>query len=146
MSRNSSYNRNRGPDLADELAKKIKETVSKKFKEYPIDELVKDADEFGQFLAKTIGLKTSQIRKFLDEIRRIQSDVTRNKEEGFFRNQSMLLKPKLAYAAGRHNEVKPVLKLLDICIDRVHDNIDFRNFARFVEAIIAYHRYYGGKD
>jgi CRISPR-associated protein Csm2 len=65
-----------------------------------------------------------------------------------------LLKPKLAYAAGRAgnkdkiHELRPVL---DQAIDAVKPNeagaIDRMNtFVQFLEAILAYHKAYGGKD
>jgi CRISPR-associated protein Csm2 len=67
-------------------------------------------------------------------------------DDDFFRSACMLLKPKLAYAAGRQDEVKPLMAVLVPCIDRVHTKDDFSHFYRFVEAIIAYHRFHGGRD
>jgi CRISPR-associated protein Csm2 len=60
-----------------------------------------------------------------------------------------LLKPRLAYAA-RHEEVKPLKKVLDKAIDGVKNSNRkekaFENFLRFVESIVAYHKFYGGED
>nr|QNO50785.1 hypothetical protein HMJGLFMP_00027 [Methanosarcinales archaeon ANME-1 ERB6] len=60
-----------------------------------------------------------------------------------------LLKPRLAYAA-RHDEVKPLKKVLDKAIDGVKNSDNkreaFENFLRFIESIVAYHKFYGGKD
>jgi CRISPR-associated protein Csm2 len=99
----------------------------------------------GDFLANRVRLKTSQIRKFLDAVNEIKSKGTQEKEADF-RSACMLLKPKLAYAAGRQDEVKPLMAVLVPCIDRVYGKDDFTRFYRFVESIIAYHRYHGGRD
>jgi CRISPR-associated protein Csm2 len=101
----------------------------------------------GDFLANRIRLKTSQIRKFLDAVNAIKSkSAQQTTDDAFFRSECMLLKPKLAYAAGRQDEVKPLMSVLVPCIDRVHGRADFSNFYRFVEAIMAYHRFHGGRD
>ena len=59
------------------------------------------------------------------------------------------MKPRLAYAA-RHDEVKPLKKVLDKAIDGVKNSDNkreaFENFLRFIESIVAYHKFYGGKD
>ena len=109
------------------------------------DRLVDLAEKMGDFLANRIRLKTSQVRKFLDAVNGIKSQGTQ--ESGAdFRSACMLLKPKLAYAAGRQDEVKPLMAVLVPCIDRVYGKEDFTSFYRFVESIIAYHRYHGGRD
>ncbi len=81
-------------------------------------------------------LTTSQIRNILDEIQRMRQ---------FDETKLHLLRPKLAYVAGRHGgRVKDFQKLLDSTI-RLTNKENFKNFKNFVEAIVAYHRYYGGK-
>ncbi len=81
-------------------------------------------------------LSTSQIRNVFDEIQKMKT---------FDENKLQLLRPKLAYAAGRHGgRVKDFQKLLDAAIEKTNNkNFDF--FKNFVEAILAYHRYFGGK-
>ncbi|OQX79146.1 MAG: type III-A CRISPR-associated protein Csm2 [Candidatus Omnitrophica bacterium 4484_70.1] len=82
-------------------------------------------------------LSTSQIRHVLDEIQRMQK---------FDRGRLQLLRPKLAYIAGRHGgRVKEFQQIVDKAIDLVDDEKDFEFFKNFIEAIVAYHRYYGGK-
>lgn len=109
------------------------------------DVLVKDAEEVGNCLAKEIGLKTSQIRKFLDAVNRIKAESEGRKDYDY-QTQVVLLKPKIAYAAGRHKEVKFLMTVLDPCMSKVNNGSDFQQFFRFVEAIVAYHRYHGGRD
>lgn len=119
------------------------------------DSLIELAEKMGEILATRVRLKTSQIRKFLDALHEIKSKGTQKPEgarsgeqeaTSFFRSECLLLKPKLAYAAGRQDEVKPLMEVLTPCIDKVRSREDFLCFYRLVESIIAYHRFYGGRD
>ena len=60
----------------------------------------------------------------------------------------LMLKPKLAYAAKRHGGGVDTLKeVLTQAIDRVgNDQKKFNRFVDFFEAILAYHKAYGGRD
>ena len=132
-----------GPSVADQAVREI--STLKTLSALDVEKLVSLADQLGYFLAKDIRLKTSQIRKFLDAVNSIKSSGTHETEPDF-RSECMLLKPKLAYAAGRQKEVKPLMEVLVPCIDRVHNKEDFNRFYRFVESIIAYHSYHERRD
>jgi CRISPR-associated protein Csm2 len=99
------------------------------------------ANELGEYFAQgreREALTTSQIRNVLDEIQKMP-------EKQFDENRLQLLRPKLAYAAGRHRgKVMEFQRLLDKVI-QLTDKNNFKNFKHFVEAIVAYHRYHGGK-
>ncbi len=83
-------------------------------------------------------LSFSQIRGVLDEIQRMDPG---NKM------QLQLLRPKLAYAAGRHKgKVRALRDITDDAIGMVKTTAQFENFKHFFEAIVAYHRYHGGKE
>lgn len=89
------------------------------------------------------SLSTSQIRKFFGEVKRIQALGYENAEMDV-----VMLKPKLAYAAGRQNQGHPIHKfyqqfgkMLDIIATQDH----FDNFVRILEAVVAYHKAEGGK-
>lgn len=108
------------------------------------EELVDIAQEMGRFL-KNNGLKTSQVRRFLDGMRRI--DVQFDKGKDFVPDNVILLKPKLAYAAGRNAAVRPLMDVLEPAITaagRTYD--DFKKLLSLVEAIVAYHKFFGGND
>jgi len=84
-------------------------------------------------------LTITQIRKFLDAIKKIT-------KENFKSDEVVLLKPKLAYSVGRESKVLPLMEVLEPCIDKVNDWNTFKRFVQFIESIVAYHVYYGGRD
>ena len=99
--------------------------------------LVTAAENLGRKLAR--NLKTAQIRKVYGAVKRIQM----SKE--FNRNELIMLKPKLAYAAARKSEVEDLKDTLTQAINQVDNQQKFKIFVDFFEAILAYHRAYGGE-
>jgi len=128
---------------------------AEKIKEWLRDGLGKEAiqyaENFGQNLTAPNGekkqaLSTSQIRNVYGEVKRMQM-------KGFSENDLLLLKPRLAYSAKRaKNRAATELKdVLSAGIDAVveAETVEekqkrFENFANFFEAILAYHKAYGG--
>lgn len=104
---------------------------------------VKELNAYAEELAgkyvsggETEKLSTSQIRNVLDEIQRMRE---------FDEKKLQLLRPKLAYAAGRHGGmVRYFQELMDLLINMTTKD-NYQYFKNFVEAIVAYHRYHGGK-
>ena len=112
--------------------------------------LVKAAEQWGGFL-KDNDLKTSQIRTIFASVRQIEMlwpvSAPDSADARSAITQLVLLKPKLAYQAGRNDEVKPLADLLTRAIDLVgEDRANFQRFMDFFEAILAYHKAKGGKD
>ena len=106
--------------------------------------LVEDAEKLGKHLGRR--LPTSQIRVIFSEVKQMRE---------YDRDKLNLLRPKMAYIAGRHGQRKggrlvgPIVDLrevLDECIRKISSEEDFKNFKNFFEAILAYHRYYGGGE
>lgn len=59
------------------------------------------------------------------------------------------LKIRFTYEAGRDRDVKSFVEEADIlkCIDEIGNSKSrYLLFNRYMEALIAYHRFYGGKD
>ncbi len=106
----------------------------KALKDYAGDKLVVDADNLANL---NRDLKTAQLRKIYGEVKRMEMEF---KKDGFHRDRVVLLKPKLAYAANKKSVVKPLKEVLTACIDKVHDEADFKRFVDFFEAVLAYHR------
>ena len=101
--------------------------------------LVTAAESLGQKLAR--NLKTSQIRKVYGAVKKIQMS------DEFHRNDLIMLKPKLAYAAARNDAVIDLKDALTQAIDQVGDDPQkFKNFVDFFEATLAYHKAAGGQD
>ena len=114
--------------------------------------LVREADNLGKSLKNT-GLATAQIRALFGEVRQIQAQWDmggQNRDKAFRR--LILLKPKMAYRARkeRGKAVEELTRVLDAAVDEViaakqSDRDDyFQRFVEFFEAILAYHKAYGG--
>lgn len=104
--------------------------------------LVERAEKLGNHLSDK--LSTSQIRNIFSEVKQMQK---------FDENKLNLIRPKLAYTAGRHRKkdreiggIGDLQNVLDDAIQKVDDDVKFQHFKEFFEAIVAYHKYYGGKD
>lgn len=124
-----------------------------KIKKWVCDKIDNDtiefADEFGRHL-KENELSTSQIRIPFGEMRKIQMNGFEKETSAF-----LLLKAKLAYAAKRHKEKKGVEELYQLFV-RLYDavnkeditagTIHFKNLLNVMEAVLAYHKYHGGKE
>ncbi|GAV22389.1 type III-A CRISPR-associated protein Csm2 [Carboxydothermus pertinax] len=102
--------------------------------------LIENAMKLGEYL-KDKGMTTSQIRNLYNEAKAIDY----NKENGPY-NVS-LLRAKFAYNAGKY---KDKVKGFQIIADKALANVDsadkFERFLDFFEAVVAYHRAYGGKE
>jgi CRISPR-associated protein Csm2 len=111
--------------------------------------LVKRAEDLGKQLVDE-RLKSSQIRAIFDEVRQIESLWLQNEQKAL--HKVYLLKPKLAYRAARSSEGVPTLKdilsrAIDIVVESPAEAKErFRRFTEFFEAILAYHKAYGGRD
>lgn len=116
--------------------------------ELEADKLTNIADGLGSKFKKS-GIGTTQIRNVFSEVKRIQT--LWNKEENFekIKRELILLKPKLAYASGRKVNIEPFKEALEKAIDGVVNSENHagavNNFFEFVEAIVAYHKYYEEK-
>lgn len=106
--------------------------------------MVKFADAVG---LKIKDLSSSQIRNIYGEMKRIQVKGFDKATASFY-----LLKPKVAYAYGRSikgkkasEEMETFKKVFDAAFDCVTDARTYENFCNFIEAILAYHKFHGGK-
>lgn len=104
---------------------------------------VEYAEEMGKFMANK-GLTNSKIRSIYGEIKRIQMGGFENEKSSF-----CLLKPKVAYALGRDDKnegLKLFKKIFDKASELVDNQKKYQNFCNLIEAILAYHKAYGGRD
>jgi CRISPR-associated protein Csm2 len=133
-----------GDDSLSAFTKRVQ--GARAMQEIQVNELIDAASRVGEQLARQV--KATQLRHVLDETVRIRMEAQRAASDfqKEVRPRVVLLKPRLAYQAGRERSMKPFCDLLSAMIDRVQDERDFEGLAEFVQAVIAYHRYHGGSD
>jgi CRISPR-associated protein Csm2 len=112
------------------------------------EKLVEQAENLGKALSKG-RLSTSQIRNIFYEVKRMKYEQ---------KHELYLLRPKLAYIAGRHGHrtregmVGGIVQLQMIMDNAIIQVLKSENekcldqFKDFFEAVLAYHKYYGGAD
>lgn len=104
-----------------------------------------------------IDVTTSQIRKFLTAVNVVRNkvDLYKAKNKGAeslskeLTAEIKFLKVNLLYQAGRTDAVKQFMTIskLDVIIDSIGDSLSgFVKFTKYVEALVAYHKFLGGRD
>jgi CRISPR-associated protein Csm2 len=99
-----------------------------------IDAIFEKTEAFVKEYGKDVS--THQLRNIFQEIKKAK-DVASLK----------LIRPNLAYIAGRldnKEEVKTFVAFLDSLIKEVKDETTLENFKDFMEAIVAYHKFFYG--
>ncbi|RMF53300.1 MAG: type III-A CRISPR-associated protein Csm2 [Bacteroidetes bacterium] len=90
------------------------------------------------FVSRNVkGITTSQLRNAFSRIKPLKNP-----------KELPPLRPNLAYVAARSNsdQMKLLMQLVDDLIPGVDSSEKLAEFQRFFEAVIAYHKYFGGKD
>lgn len=110
------------------------------------DDLIKIAEDKGKDFKR---IKTNQIRNFFSAVVSIKNQVQMAGKDFKYaqvETELILLKPKLAYAAGRQPDVKPFKEFMEFAIDSVvkSDNQEkaLLNFLSLIESVVAYHKFY----
>lgn len=136
--------------LKDELIEKVRQEAenTSSLAEIEGEKMVEWACILGALLAP--DLKMAQVRRVLGSIMHIEAAVQREGPQNFKRAEAEYLRVYLAYAAGRKEEARPLLAVLEPLIQRVREGgdgwSDFRILTRFVRAIVAYHKFFGGGE
>lgn len=92
-------------------------------------------------------LKITQLRKLFAEIKRLEQEVKGKRDDEplteEFYNKLWLLQPELAYARGRDLVDKSFFELMRVSLseNKLKTVGDFRRFAQFLTAIVAYSKY-----
>ena len=96
---------------------------------------------------------TSKIRNILAMVSEIYNDVITEQDDLLspeLQSRIEYLKVRLVYECGREPYVvKPFVTkagLLDLLNNIGDSRENFKKFSRYMEALVAYHRFYGGKD
>ena len=142
--RNFQQEKKQPSEKLEKWSSELKDWVTNGIKERTVN----FAEDFGKTL-KEQDLSTSQIRIAFGELRKIQMN-------GFVKEYSsfLMLKAKLAYAAQRHKEkngVEEFYQFFGILYEAVNKDDkevgrkQFDNLLQVVEAVLAFHKYYGGQ-
>lgn len=123
------------------------------------DTYVKKADEVMKKLSQNRDKKgrlkmvtTSQIRNLLAMTSDIYNELMVVKDEKLsedIKGRLNYLKVRFVYESGRNEDVKAFVKEAELleCLDEIHGlRSRFLLFSRYMEALVAYHKFYGGKD
>ncbi len=113
-----------------------------------------DIDGIGNNQGRTFSqnVKTSQLRTFYSAVNSIRVRFQEKLEFSTdIERRLILLKPKLAYAAGRHpSQLKTFQSFMVQAIDGVVNSENqtkaLINFFDLLEAVVAYHKFHGGRD
>ena len=99
------------------------------------------------------AVTVSQIRNVFGEVKRIEANIDASENLDDWKQDFLFLRPKIAYAAARVisknrnsriNIFKDVLEKAHHAVNDDKDNM--KRFSKFFEAIVAYHKVYGGKE
>ena len=125
--------------------KEIKESFGENFVDDILGESKSDNNAYIKRIKTYVqnnksGITTSQLRNVFSKVKNINDC-----------SELYTLRPKLAYVSGRadKDEMKTLLFLLDELLIKVSEQKQLeqlKQFKNFFEAIIAYHKYFGGKD
>lgn len=116
------------------------------FSKVDMNDIVELSEKAGENFSKKI--KINQIRRFLDGVRRIENRLKGGDDFEAVKDQVVLLRPMLAYAAGRDpKKMKALMEFLDPAIQSGRKSQEnFMKLLRLIEGIVAYHRYHGGSN
>uniref|UniRef100_UPI003FEEA30C type III-A CRISPR-associated protein Csm2 n=1 Tax=Anaerobutyricum hallii TaxID=39488 RepID=UPI003FEEA30C len=99
-----------------------------------------------------IRLTTSKIRGILSLVTELYNDIIHepsNKLGEEYVERIQYLRLRIAYEAGRDKLVAEFVRKSNLLgyVKQIKDNKKlFLLFTKYVEALVAYHKYYGGKD
>lgn len=152
--KNKKYpDKERVSGLEQKLRKNLRELADEIITDENSETLVSTSEALG-LLLKVKGVSSSQLRNIFGYVKRLEADVKGNTEDKLPQKTILklrLLSPKMAYVIGRaQNYSVRTLEILksffDECIEKIGDSKEkFEKFINVFEAILSYHKYYGGK-
>lgn len=110
------------------------------------DEKILKKGEYADKVARELkgSLKMTQLRKVFHQIKKIKEYINKNKD---YREPIYETYPLLAYNSGRKNIPEDFYELMIKLLDLSEKNINIaRKTVKFVEALVAYYKYYSPND
>ncbi len=131
-----------GPQPAEDVVASVRAAVGQFID--PVDDprglkLIENAEKLARHL-KMRGMTSSQIRNLFTTVRRINY----KDDDGPY--EVSMLRAKFAYVAGRYSTVADLQRVADEALTRIDDERKFHRFVDFFEAVVAYHRAFGGRE
>lgn len=138
---------NRRQESKDPILARIEQVKS--FKEIKPNEYAIPGKLAEEIAKRERDMKTAQLRKFFTKIKNLEKKLRgNNKDETLseeFKNDVYLIIPELAYSKGRGLIRQGFFQIIVTAIkDKLNTVDDFRNFSRFITAIVAYKKARGG--
>jgi CRISPR-associated protein Csm2 len=130
---------------------RIKAT-SREFLKWTPQERLQNAMELGKYLSR--NLRTNQVRRVLETARRVHLSIRGEGNKNFVED-IVKMRYLLAYAVGKetNRHKKDALRTLYDVLDPMLEVImkdpkpeNFEVFYDFLQAVVAYHKFYGGND
>ena len=122
-------------------------TLSNGLDEIPPENLIELAEDKARAF-KADRLKTNQLRNFYSAVLQIRQEFEVSKKfTPKIKTMLVLLKPKLAFAAGRQLAVRKNFKpFMDSAIEGVinatNQTEGLENYLALIESVVAYHKFY----
>jgi len=89
--------------------------------------------------------KRSQLRRFYDEIIRLNTMAQANKDWNTILPLVHMIIAKTVYAKGRNLVTDSFVEMMKSGIEQIHDKEDLQVFANFLEAFMGFYQIYGPK-
>lgn len=146
------YSENRNRNFNDRADTKPKEIKALSIPEDYVDAADAVMQQLNQSNAKGGKLTTSKLRNILTLVSDIYNIENRRRDDAISSESAaklQMLRIRVLYEAGRESSVKKFVetsKLLEYIkgIDKKRENM--LRFCHYMEALVAYHRFYGGKS
>jgi len=98
------------------------------------------AEKTGQLL-KESNVTVTQLRKVFTEVKRLSP------ENENYKYKLKLLKAKMAYTSGRFPKLKDFQEIVNKALPVAEQNEKtLQRFKDFFEAVVAYHKFFGGRE
>ena len=109
-----------------------------------IKELVSHAENRAKEMAEA-NVKTNQIRRIYGPVIKIQEQLSADDNQ--WERELSMLKPRVVYASAREKQLTPlkedIVKIINV-IENIREDKKkaVKNFCVFMEALVAYHKWY----
>ena len=126
------------------LCERLDESTYARLAERTMKELKQEGapkNEFG-------GLTTTKLRGIYGMVMNVYTKINTPHDFDACKSDLQYLRVKMAYEAGRERAVKTFLEKTALMklIDRVQTYDQFKLYCRYAESLVAYFKFYGGKD